>query len=95
MRQPTKNDDIDGSKPGTLKGGVQTNRVGDPLNPVYQYPGCGEKPTFEVNDPYGKAGCSMAARPKTASVAGSTKPPKSVGSVTSAAKPPCVETRSI
>lgn len=51
--------DIDGSKPDTLKKGVQTVRVTDPLNPSYKLPGATEIDNPESN-PYG--GSSMDPR---------------------------------
>ena len=57
-----KNDDIVGSKPGTLVKGIKVptaikQRHINPLDPQYQYPGCNEQPVNLKDD---KEGSSMA-----------------------------------
>jgi hypothetical protein len=56
-KQLTQNEDIPGSKCGTLKLAIITERQTNPLNPEYQVPG--NKETGGLNDPYGLAGCSV------------------------------------
>ena len=46
--------EVSGAQAGTLKKGVQSTRVTDPLNPNYQLPGA-----TETNNPYGGDGSSM------------------------------------
>ena len=41
-----------GAQPGTLKKGVMTKRVTNPLNPTYVLPGSSELGTKAANDPY-------------------------------------------
>jgi hypothetical protein len=64
FREPTKNDDIKGSKAGTLVRGIKMPegmkiREINPLQPTYVYPGAKEKPIDSLNDPFGRSGCSM------------------------------------
>ena len=66
VREPGKNDDIDGTKPGSLVIGIkvapgQKARNNNPLNPDYQYPGHSEM--ININDdPYGQSH-SMLKKP--------------------------------
>lgn len=59
MRPHNKNDDIEGSQPDTLKRGLPGNRIIDPLEPNYFYPG-GTENINTANDPYGLKNCSMS-----------------------------------
>ena len=59
VRPLNKNDDIDGSKPDTLKRGLSGKRVINPLEPSYFYPG-GTENVNTLNDPYGLKNCSMS-----------------------------------
>lgn len=43
VRNPNNSDDIPGAKAGTLKKGVKTSRITDPLNPKYDIPGNSEE----------------------------------------------------
>lgn len=72
----TGNDDVFGSKPGSLRKSVVTTRVTNPLVPDYQIPGRGEvRDTTNNNDPYAdfskkKASTgATATRPKADSMA--------------------------
>jgi hypothetical protein len=49
---PNDISDIDGAHGDTLKKGVQSTRVTDPLNPDYQIPGAKEQSNLD-NDPFG------------------------------------------
>ena len=60
-RQLTQNEDIPGSKCGSLKNAIITERQTNPLNPVYKVPGNTEINTDVGNDPYGRKGCSVNA----------------------------------
>ena len=56
MRETGKNDDIEGTKPGSLVVGIkvppgQKQRINNPLNPDYQIPGHSESIIFG-DDPY-------------------------------------------
>ena len=59
VRPHNKNDDIEGSQPDTLKRGLTGNRIIDPLDPSYFYPG-GTENINTANDPYGLKNCSMS-----------------------------------
>ena len=57
----TNNDDVIGSKCGSLRKGIETKRNLHPLNPVYRLPGEGANPgKVEINDPYHDARRSAA-----------------------------------
>ena len=58
-RHITQNEDIDGSKCGTVKKSIITTRNLNPLEPSYQIPGRSET-NEDMNDPYGSRGCQMA-----------------------------------
>lgn len=60
-RKLTQNDDIAGSKCGSLKAAIITERQTNPLNPNYRVPGNTEVNTSVGNDPYGRGGCSVTA----------------------------------
>ena len=53
VRQPHNNEDIVGSTVGTLRKAMQTNRMSNPLQPVYQIPGRDEPSSLEqLGSPY-------------------------------------------
>lgn len=54
VRKVGNNDDVFGSKCGSLRKGIETKRALNPLQPAYRLPGEGANPgKTEINDPYG------------------------------------------
>ena len=54
IRAVGRNDDVDGSKCGSMLRGIVTVRTTNPLVPVYQMPGnTVDGKTLEINNPYG------------------------------------------
>jgi hypothetical protein len=88
VRDLTTNEDIPGSKCGTVKRTVCTTRVTNPLEPEYQIPGQTELKSFSINDPYGAAGCSLAKNRPQTSAASTGKLTASVNCDVASQKPP-------
>ena len=61
-RNLTQNEDIEGTKCGTVKKSIVTKRGLNPLAPEYQIPGRTEC-SDNMNDPYGIKGSSVAPKP--------------------------------
>ena len=56
IRPVGRNDDVEGSRAGSLKRGITTIRATNPLQPDYQVPGrtVNGASGFEINNPYGR-----------------------------------------
>ncbi len=62
MRQITSNNDIQGTAANTLKHGVVSTRLTNPLEPQYQMPGYLEPLENDLKGKAGEEGFSMARK---------------------------------
>jgi hypothetical protein len=62
FRDTNNTAEVPGAQVGTIKKGVQTSRVTNPLSPVYILPGATEIGATHNNDPYATAGSSMDSK---------------------------------
>lgn len=62
IRETNMIKDVPGAQVNTLKKGMQTKRITDPQNPVYNLPGAKEIGEKAQNSPYGNEGSSMDSK---------------------------------